>query len=114
MPAAAGRLLREIFMEQRPRAREVIMERTTTIIPQADVDRQLGYCEQIAALTAQWEEQPLAFWQNLVAAVKGEEAPIVKHNELLRQMKVIDTAFACGKTNSSMKTMIIDSLVKCI
>ena len=37
------------------------MERTTTIIPQADVERQLGYCEQIAALTAQWGEQPLAF-----------------------------------------------------
>lgn len=34
------------------------MERTTTIIPQADVERQLGYCEQIAALTAQWGEQP--------------------------------------------------------
>ena len=37
------------------------MERTTTIIPQADVDRQLGYCHQVAALTAQWEKQPLAF-----------------------------------------------------
>jgi len=37
------------------------MERTTTVIPQSDVERQLGYCEQIAALTAQWEEKPLAF-----------------------------------------------------
>jgi len=37
------------------------MERTTTIIPQADVDRQLGYCHEVAALTAQWEKQPLAF-----------------------------------------------------
>jgi len=37
------------------------MERTTTIIPQADVDRQLGYCHEVAALTARWEKQPLAF-----------------------------------------------------
>jgi len=52
------------------------------------------------------EEQPLAFWQNLVAAVKGEEEPIVKHEQLLRQMKVIDAAFACGRTNSSMRVDI--------
>ena len=37
------------------------MERITTIIPQADVDRQLDFCGRIAALTSQWEEKPLAF-----------------------------------------------------
>ncbi|MGE4275839.1 MAG: tRNA (N6-isopentenyl adenosine(37)-C2)-methylthiotransferase MiaB [Lawsonibacter sp.] len=37
------------------------MERTTTVIPQTDVERQLRYCERAAALTAQWPERPLAF-----------------------------------------------------
>ncbi len=37
------------------------MEKTTTIIPQSDVDRQLEYCGRTAALTAQWGAQPLAF-----------------------------------------------------
>ena len=37
------------------------MERTTTVIPQADVERQLDCCRKIAALTAQWDKQPLAF-----------------------------------------------------
>ena len=37
------------------------MERKTTIIPQSDVERQLGYCDKIAAITAQWSEKPLAF-----------------------------------------------------
>ena len=37
------------------------MERTTTVIPQAEVERQLDCCRKIAALTAQWDKQPLAF-----------------------------------------------------
>jgi len=37
------------------------MERTTTIIPQSDIDRQLAHCDAIAQLAKQWEEQPLAF-----------------------------------------------------
>ena len=37
------------------------MERTTTIIPQQDIDRQLALCDQLAQLTAQEEQQPLAF-----------------------------------------------------
>ena len=37
------------------------MEKTTTIISQGDVERQLWYCEQVAAVTAQWPERPLAF-----------------------------------------------------
>ena len=37
------------------------MEKTTTTIPQGDVARQLEYCGQIAAVTAQWPEKPLAF-----------------------------------------------------
>ena len=36
------------------------MERQTTIIPQADVDRQLDFCEKIAEVTATWGEKPLA------------------------------------------------------
>ena len=37
------------------------MERTTTIIPQQDIDRQLSLCDQLARLTAQEGQQPLAF-----------------------------------------------------
>ena len=36
------------------------MERQTTIIPQADVERQLDFCEKIADITATWSEKPLA------------------------------------------------------
>ena len=36
------------------------MERQTTVIPQADVERQLEFCEKIAEITATWEEKPLA------------------------------------------------------
>ena len=37
------------------------MERTTTVIAGEQISRQLEYCDRIAALTAQWPEQPLAF-----------------------------------------------------
>ena len=37
------------------------MERTTTTIPQADIDRQLSFCREVAALSAARPEQPLAF-----------------------------------------------------
>ena len=37
------------------------MERKTTVIPPAEVERQLAFCADIAALTAQWEAKPLAF-----------------------------------------------------
>ena len=37
------------------------MERTTTTISPADVERQLDFCQKVAAVTAQWPEQPLAF-----------------------------------------------------
>ena len=36
------------------------MERKTTVISQADVERQLDYCEKIADITATWGEKPLA------------------------------------------------------
>ena len=37
------------------------MERTTTVIPQEDIQRQLSLCDQVAQITAQLPEQPLAF-----------------------------------------------------
>ena len=37
------------------------MERTTTVISQADIDRQLDFCRQAAAVTAQLPTPPLAF-----------------------------------------------------
>ena len=36
------------------------MERKTTVISQADVERQLDFCEKIADITATWGEKPLA------------------------------------------------------
>ena len=36
------------------------MERQTKLIPQADVERQLDFCEKIADITATWAEKPLA------------------------------------------------------
>ena len=36
------------------------MERQTRTIPQADVERQLDFCEKIADLTSTWGEKPLA------------------------------------------------------
>jgi len=36
------------------------MERKTALIPAADVEIQLGYCDKIAEITAAWEEKPLA------------------------------------------------------
>ena len=37
------------------------MERTTTTISPADVERQLDFCQEVAAVTAQWPSKPLAF-----------------------------------------------------
>ena len=37
------------------------MERTTTVIPQEDIQRQLSLCDQVAQITAHLPEQPLAF-----------------------------------------------------
>ena len=37
------------------------MERTTTVISQEDIQRQLSLCDQVAELTAQLPQQPLAF-----------------------------------------------------
>ena len=37
------------------------MERNTTTISQAEVDRQLSFCREIADLNAARGEQPLAF-----------------------------------------------------
>ena len=36
------------------------MERQTKLIPQADVERQLDFCEKIADMTSTWNEKPLA------------------------------------------------------
>ena len=36
------------------------MERQTKLIPQADVERQLDFCEKIADITSTWNEKPLA------------------------------------------------------
>lgn len=39
---------------------EVFMDRTTVISPK-QVQEQLEHCRQVARLTAQWDETPLAF-----------------------------------------------------
>ena len=37
------------------------MDTATQRIPQEEVRRQLDCCQEIAAITAQWPEKPLAF-----------------------------------------------------
>ena len=60
------------------------MEKTTTIIPQGDVERQLWYCEQVAAVTAQWPERPLAFVDTY--GCQQNEADSERIRGYLRQM----------------------------
>ena len=60
------------------------MERTTTIIPQADIDRQLSFCREIAALSAARPEQPLAFVDTY--GCQQNEADSERIRGYLRQM----------------------------
>jgi len=43
------------------------------------------------------EDTPLEFWRNLVAACEGREECYVKQSQLLRQMKIVDAAFASSE-----------------
>ena len=59
------------------------MERTTQV-PHSDIERQLEHCRAIAALTAQWPEQPLAFVDTY--GCQQNEADSERIRGYLRQM----------------------------
>lgn len=52
------------------------------------------------------EDTPLTFWRNLITAVKGEESPYVKTDEVLRQMKIVEAAFLSAENNEVIKVVI--------
>ena len=63
---------------------EVQMERITTTIPQAEVDRQLKYCQEIARMNADRGETPLAFVDTY--GCQQNEADSERIRGYLRQM----------------------------
>ena len=40
------------------------------------------------------------FYKNVIAAIQGKEEQLIKHNELMRVMRVMEIAFESAKTNS--------------
>lgn len=52
------------------------------------------------------EAQPLAYHQNLVAALQGKAEPQVSWEDMRRDMKVVDLAFASSLRNEVVKTII--------
>ena len=52
------------------------------------------------------EAQPLAYHQNLVAALQGKAEPQVSWEDMRRDMKVVDLAFASSLRNEVIKTII--------
>ena len=60
------------------------MERITTTIPQAEVDRQLQYCREIARMNADRGEAPLAFVDTY--GCQQNEADSERIRGYLRQM----------------------------
>ncbi len=74
------------------------MERTTTKISPADIDRQLAYCAQVAQLNAQQAGQPLAFVDTY--GCQQNEADSERIRGYLRQM-------GCGFTDDEEQAQII-------
>ena len=60
------------------------MERTTTTIPQADIDRQLSFCREIAQINAARPQPPLAFVDTY--GCQQNEADSERIRGYLRQM----------------------------
>lgn len=52
------------------------------------------------------EDTPFDFYQNLIASINGEEMQVVTHEQMLRAMKVIETAFESSKQHSVIKQLI--------
>ena len=51
-------------------------------------------------------DMTMAFWSQLVEALKGNEKPLVTMEQILRQMKIVETAFLSSCTNEVIKTDI--------
>ena len=66
------------------------MERITTTIPQAEVDRQLQYCREIARMNADRGEAPLAFVDTY--GCQQNEADSERIRGYLRQMGYVTMA----------------------
>ena len=54
----------------------------------------------------QAETDPYEYHRNLVAAIEGKEALYVSHEDMLRDMKIVDLAFESSAKNEVMKTCI--------
>lgn len=54
----------------------------------------------------QAESDPLAYHRNLLAAARGEEAPLVSFADMRRDMKIVDLAFESSRKNEVIKTDI--------
>lgn len=62
------------------------------------------YLETIAV--PEQENMDMEFWNNIVAAVKGEAVPYVTTEQIRRQMLIVEKAFEASKTNQTIKTSI--------
>jgi len=63
--------------------------------------------EQIELLDIpQEEDMTLEYWSNLIKAAEGIEEPFVTTEQILRQMKVVETAVRSAKSNEVIKTVI--------
>ncbi len=52
------------------------------------------------------EDTPYEFYRNLIASIKGEETQVVTPEQMLRAMKVIETAFESSKQHTVIKKLI--------
>ena len=52
------------------------------------------------------EDMTMAFWTQLREAALGHEAPMVTTDQILRQMKVVETAFESSRKNEVIRTEI--------
>lgn len=52
------------------------------------------------------EAAPYEFYENLIKAIKGEEAQCVTVDEIVRDMEVVDAAFLSNKTGKKIETSI--------
>lgn len=52
------------------------------------------------------ETDPYEYHRNLAAAVRGEEAPLVSHEDMRRAMQIVDLAFESSRRNEVLKVEI--------
>lgn len=52
------------------------------------------------------KDMSMAYWDNLISALKNKEKPLVTMEQIMRQMEIVEAAFESGKTNSVISTNI--------